>query len=225
VVHLSTVAVYPRKDGPAVVTPDQSLDPFPELRDDYAWSKIGAERWATLYQRAGRLDVTTLRLGIVYGRGCDYVARVWRRLGPLTVVAGSPRMLVPLVHVDDVVEAVWRALDRRGAVGSALHVVGPDAPTQATYLARRAEARREPTRIVYVPIGFAATLVRRRGWRTALRAPAGPSRLYALAWAVQEARYDLGATARALGWTPRIGIDEGLGERAARTPAPVAAAG
>jgi len=225
VVHLSSIAVYPRKDGPVVVTPDEPLDPFPELRDDYAWSKIGAERWVALHGRGGRLEVVTLRLGIVYGRGRDYVARVWRRLGgPFVAIAGTPRMRVPLVHVDDVVEAVGRALEARRRIGSALHVVGPDAPTQAAYLARRATIRGERMRPIYVPIGLAAALARRRAWHDALRAPGATSRLYALAWTVQETRYDLHETERVLGWTPRITIEDGLDERTAGVPAPVAAA-
>src|SRR4029450_8288876 len=49
VVHLSTVAVYGRKGDEQVVRPADGYDPFPELRGDYAWSKIGAERWVDLY--------------------------------------------------------------------------------------------------------------------------------------------------------------------------------
>src|SRR5262249_45007089 len=39
-VHLSTVAVYGRKGDGQFVRPTDGYDPFPELRDDYAWSKI-----------------------------------------------------------------------------------------------------------------------------------------------------------------------------------------
>src|SRR5262249_58949840 len=67
-VHLSTVAVYGRKDDGQVVRPADGYDPFPELRDDYAWSKIEAERWVHLYRRRG-LDAVVLRPGIVYGGG------------------------------------------------------------------------------------------------------------------------------------------------------------
>src|SRR5688572_344553 len=143
VVHLSTIAVYPRRQGGVPVSPDDALDPFPELRDDYAWSKIGAEGWVALQRRAGAFDAVTLRLGIVYGCGRDFVARVWRRLaGPVAVIAGSRRMLLPLVHVDDVAEAVWRVAEARRVASPVLHVVGPETPTQATYLARDRKSTR-----------------------------------------------------------------------------------
>src|SRR5262245_27593781 len=134
-VHLSTVAVYPRRDGGPAVVPDDPVDPFPALREPYAWSKIAAEQWVALHRRAHALDVITLRLGIVYGRGRDFVARIHRRVaGRVVAIAGSPRMLLPLVHVDDVTEAVWRVVDARRVSAPVLHVVGPETPTQAGYL-------------------------------------------------------------------------------------------
>ena len=38
VVHLSTIAVYARQEPGALVSADEPLEPFAELRDDYAWS-------------------------------------------------------------------------------------------------------------------------------------------------------------------------------------------
>jgi nucleoside-diphosphate-sugar epimerase len=211
VVHLSSIAVYPRRDGNLPVSPDDPLDPFPELRDAYAWSKIGAERWVALHRRVQGLDAITLRLGIVYGRGRDFVARVWRRLvGPVIVVAGSPRMLLPLVHVGDVAEAVWRVVDARRLAAPVLNVVGPETPTQASYLARRGAYRPERLMPLYVSLGAFQRLAERRAWAHALQLGARGSRAYALAWSAQRTRYDLRPTERALGWAPRIGLDEGL---------------
>jgi nucleoside-diphosphate-sugar epimerase len=224
VVHLSTIAVYPRRDGGLPVAPDDALDPLPELRDDYAWSKIGAEGWVALHRRGGH-DAVTLRLGIVYGRGRDFVARVWRRLaGPVAVIAGSRRMLLPLVHVDDVAEAVWRVADARRVTQPILHVVGPEQPTQASYLARRATYRGKLVPL-YVSLAAFRRLSERRAWATALRGPRDGSRVYALAWTAQQARYDMRATERALGWLPRIGLDDGLRGPAASGAVAIAAAG
>jgi nucleoside-diphosphate-sugar epimerase len=226
VIHLSSIAVYSRREPGAIVSPDDPVDPFPELREPYAWSKIGAESWVALHRRASALDVVTLRLGIVYGRERDVVARVSRRLaGPLAVVAGSPGMLLPLVHVDDVAEAVWRVAEARRVATPTLHVVGPETPTQRSYLARRAAHRRERMLALYVPLGLARALAARRAWADALARPSRASRATALAWCAQHVRYDMGPTERTLGWMPRITIDDGL-----RGPAPagtltIAAAG
>ncbi len=159
VVHVSTLAVYGRKGDGQLVRPADGYDPFPELRDDYAWSKIAAERWVRLYRDRGGLDAVVLRPGIVYGGRRDFVARVARRgVGPLLVVLGSPEMLLPLVHVHDVAEAVLRALRTSCAPPEPLDLVGPDMPTQAEYLRRRNAARAERIVPVYVR---AAGLLRR----------------------------------------------------------------
>jgi nucleoside-diphosphate-sugar epimerase len=215
-VHLSTVAVYGRKDDGQVVRPADGYDPFPELRDDYAWSKIEAERWVHLYRHRG-LDAVVLRPGIVYGGRRDFVARVARRAsGSLLVVLGSPGMLLPLVHVRDVAEAVVRALRIRSAPAEPLDLVAPGMPTQAEYLARRSAARGEHLVPIYAP---AARLLRRIA---AVPAPQTVRALaYRLAWATQSVRYENGPLARALGWSPGVDLAQGVVD--AIGAAPVAA--
>ena len=205
-VHLSTVAVYGRKDDGQVARPADGHDPFPELRDDYAWSKIEAERWVHLYRAHGGLDTVVLRPGIVYGGRRDFVARVARRAaGSLLVVLGSPGMLLPLVHVRDVAEAVVRARRIRSAPPEALDLVGPGMPTQAEYLARRGAARGEHLVPIYLP---AARLLRRIANLPASRTARALA--YRLAWATQSVRYDNEPLAQALGWRPCVELAQGL---------------
>jgi nucleoside-diphosphate-sugar epimerase len=219
-VHLSTVAVYGRKDDERIVRHADGYDPFPELRDDYAWSKIGAERWVHLYRAQGGLDTVVLRPGIVYGGRRDFVARVTRRMvGPVLVVLGSPGMLLPLVHVRDVAEAVARALCTGSTPAEPLDLVGPETPTQAEYLDCWSAARGESVVPVYVP---AARILRRIA---SLPCPETARALaYRLAWATQSVRYENGPLARALGWSPSIGLREGLAPRRAPARVPVAVA-
>ena len=210
-VHLSTVAVSGRKGDGQVVRPAEGYDPFPELRDDYAWSKIAAERWVHLYRVHCGLDTVVLRPGIVYGGQRDFLARVSRRaVGPLLLVVGSPGMLLPLVHVRDVAEAVVRALRADGTPAEPLNLVGPDMPTQAEYLACWSAARGESLVPVYVP---AARLLRRIASLPSPRTARAFA--YRLAWATQSVRYEQGPLARALGWSPSVGLPQGLAPRRA----------
>jgi nucleoside-diphosphate-sugar epimerase len=214
VVHLSTLAVYGRKCDGQFVRPADGYDPFPELRDDYAWSKIAAERWVRLYRDHGGLDAVVLRPGIIYGGRRDFVARVARRVGPLLVVLGSPGMLLPLVHVHDVAEAVLRALRTASAPREPLDLVGPDMPTQAEYLRRRNAARDERVVPLYVR---AAGLLRRIAALESARTARALA--YRLAWATQSVRYDVEPLARALGWCARIDLPRGLAPRLVHAPA------
>jgi nucleoside-diphosphate-sugar epimerase len=205
-VHLSTVAVYGRKGDGQVVRPADGYDPFPELRCDYAWSKIEAERWVHLYRAHGGLDAVVLRPGIVYGGRRDFIARIARRAaGSLLVILGSPGMLLPLVHVHDVAEAVVRALRSTSAPAEPLDLVGPGMPTQAEYLARRSAARGEHIVPVYAPV---ARLLRRIAGLPSPRTARALA--YRLAWATQSVRYESGALAHALGWCPSIDLPQGL---------------
>jgi nucleoside-diphosphate-sugar epimerase len=209
VVHVSTVAVYGRKGDGQFVRSADGYDPFPELRDDYAWSKIAAEGWVRLYRDHGGLDAVVLRPGIVYGGRRDFVARVARRgVGPLLVVLGWPAMLLPMVHVHDVAEAVLRALRISRAPADALDLVGPDMPTQAEYLRQRNAARGERIVPVYVR---AATLLRKLAALESARTARALA--YRLAWATQSVRYDVDRLAQALGWSPRIDLGRGLAPR------------
>jgi nucleoside-diphosphate-sugar epimerase len=216
VVHVSTLAVYGRKCDGQFVRPADGYDPFPDLRDDYAWSKIAAERWVRLYRDHGGLDTVVLRPGIVYGGRRDFVARIARRgVGPLLVVLGSPEMLLPLVHVHDVAEAVLRALRSSSAPAEPLDLVGPDMPTQAEYLRRR-NAARAAERIVPVYVRAAGLLRRIAAVERVRRVRA---LAYRLAWATQSVRYDVGPLARALGWCPGIDLPRGFTPRLERAAA------
>ena len=212
-VHVSSIAVYGWARPGSVVGPERGYDPCPELRDDYAWSKIEADRWVDLYRTRGLLETTTLRPGIIYGRGRDFVARMSRAVGGrLRVIFGSPRMRVPLVHLADMVDAIVHAVTRTGRVARPVNVVGPDSPTQAEYLALRRERRGEAVRSVYLPMLPARLAARIAEGRARFRVPSGRDLAYCLAWAAQEVTYDLRPAAAELGWTPRIPVSDGLGE-------------
>lgn len=216
-VHLSSVAVYGRKDDGRLVEVSDGYDPCPELRDDYAWSKIAAERWVRLYRAQGGLDTVVLRPGIVYGSRRDFVARVARRApGSVLLVLGSPAMRLPLVHADDVAEAVLRVLRVPEAPAAPLDLIGPRSPTQAEYLARRGAARAD--RLVPIYLRVAPVL------RALARLPESRARAlaYRLAWATQSVRYDGTTLARALDWQPAIDVACGLRTPPDAAPAAVA---
>ena len=213
VVHVSSIAVYGWARPGSVVGPEFGYDPCPELRDDYAWSKIEADRWVDVYRQRGLLDAVTLRPGIIYGRGRDFVARMFRAVGGgLRVVFGSPRMRVPLVHLTDVVEAVFQAVTRTGRIARPVNVVGPDTPTQAEYFALRRARRGDGARPVYLPMAPARLAGSFAAHRARFRVPTGRDLAYCLAWAAQETSYDLRPAAAELGWTPRVAVADGLGD-------------
>lgn len=212
-VHVSTVAVYGWKRPGSLIGPDDPYEPCPDLRDDYAWSKIAADRWVRLYRDRGLLDAVSVRPGIVYGGGRDFVARVWRRLrGPLCAIGGGGNDVLPLVHLRDTAEAIWRAASCLRGTRSPVNVVGPDAPTQSEYLRLRARQLGEEIRPIWIPFQLLRPWTRWLAARSQESVPQSGSLFYSLTWSAQAVRFDLEATRRDLGWAPDITPAETLNE-------------
>lgn len=133
IIHLSSLAVY----GSARGEVDEST-PLTGAREPYGAAKLVAEQLALAYPRA-----VILRPGIVYGPASpwwsDRIARllVARRLGDLGAAAQG---VCNLVHVDDVAEAVVRAVRAAGVEGQIYNLSLPQPPTWNEYFRRYAEA-------------------------------------------------------------------------------------
>jgi nucleoside-diphosphate-sugar epimerase len=216
IVHLSTMMVY----GTAVGTVDESAVLKGDW-DDYSAAKTEVEHLA----RACK-SVVQLRPGIVYGPDSPIwsgqVGR-WlrqRRLGDLGE-AGSG--YCNLVHVDDVVEAVLRALRMPGIEGEAFNLSLPSPPTWNDYFRQYATALGTDVvpishhRLLFEqyllapPLKIAELASRRLRFRWR---PPVPIRPWFVRLCGQALRLDVGKAERDLGlrWTP---LDQGLRESAA----------
>jgi nucleoside-diphosphate-sugar epimerase len=133
IVHLSTMMVY----GTAVGEVDESAALKGDW-DDYSAAKAEVERLSRSYAR-----VVNLRPGIVYGPHSP----IWsgwvgqwlrqRRIGDLGTAGLG---YCNLVHVDDVVEAVSRALLLPGIEGEAFNLSLSSPPTWNDYFCKYAQA-------------------------------------------------------------------------------------
>lgn len=130
VIHLSTIDVY---GGATGTVSEQS--PLLMTGADYGDSKIEAERLCE-DARASGLAVTILRPTIVYGPHSalwtvEFADRLAR--GNWLLSAESTGGTCNLVYVDDVVQAVLRALKAPVPLNSAYNVNGADRPTWHQY--------------------------------------------------------------------------------------------
>jgi 2-alkyl-3-oxoalkanoate reductase len=135
VVYLSSMAVY----GSARGVTDEAAPLLGDL-GEYSVAKSTVDKLAD-----GRPEIVRLRPGIVYGPespwwsggiGCLLVQR---RLGDLGARGAGA---CNLVHVDDVAQAVVRALEVPEAAGEAFNLGSPDPPTWNEYFRRYARALR-----------------------------------------------------------------------------------
>ena len=213
---------------PLVGAPAGPADPA-AARGRYARSKALAER-AALAADCPELAVVAVRPHLVWGPGdTQLVARVVERsrAGRLPLLDGGTA-LVDSTYVQDAADALVAAClraDRDGVHGRALVVSSGEPRTVAELLASlcRASGAPVPTRSVPAGLARAAGAAVEALWAARpLLGTAGrsgddePPMTRFLAEQLSTAHwFDQRETRRALGWAPRVGLDEGFARLAA----------
>jgi nucleoside-diphosphate-sugar epimerase len=118
-IHLSSVMVY-GFDYPEGITEE---GPFDGANNPYCQTKLESDQAALAMHDPGRLDVTVIRPGDVYGPGC--VSWVVRPIGlmkrNLFALVDGGKPLINHVHVDNLIDAVFAAIER-DAVGTSFTI-------------------------------------------------------------------------------------------------------
>ena len=141
IVNLSTMMVYGTTRGRVSEEAD-----LPGDWDDYSAAKLQVEHIAAAYPR-----VVHLRPGIVYGPNSPlWTAQIarWLCQGRLGELGAGGRGICNLVHVDDVLAAVFHALQDAGLEGRAYNLSLPSPPTWNEYFRAFAGALKTPLRTI-----------------------------------------------------------------------------
>jgi nucleoside-diphosphate-sugar epimerase len=222
-VHFSSIAIYGRREG-RVAEADEGLPPF----DAYAEAKRRCETSFRAWSEAapGRRAIA-LRPGIVYGAGSSlWIDKMAQRIlsGGWGVFGPRGEGLAALIHVDDLAQQTLAACRRLVAAEReslppfvALNAVGPESVAWNAYFQALAEALGRPPLRTWSPAGIAfrqtlaipAKIARRTGFdlfaRAALAPGPGELALFSL-----HADYSGAKAARILGFSPAIGLRQGL---------------
>jgi predicted dehydrogenase/nucleoside-diphosphate-sugar epimerase len=211
-VYVSSMSVLDHAGHRAGVPVNESspYEPFPQQRGLYTQTKLEAEKMVLAAAAAGRVRAVVLRPGQIYGPGAEKfppsgtigIAGRW-------LVVGSGKHHVPLVYVDNVVDALMLAATRDLPNGAVFQLVDPLGLMQRDYVdyARRAG---RPVRAWYVPAWFlklAGFGVELLGKAIKRPVPLTPYRVRSITplWPC-----DCTAAHTTLGWQPRIGIQAGM---------------
>jgi len=182
-----------------------AVEPRPECRGHYTLSKTQAERIVRDAIRDHNLPAVILRPGQIFGPS-DAHPSIYGTvtLGNRCIVVGDGSCRLPLIYLDDVVDAILLAADRPGACGSIFHVVDPEPITQNEFLSHaRSAAVRAPRMLLY-----AAALAAELAGKLLRRSV--PVTRYRLGTIRSVPHFDCSAAERALGWRPRVGVRGGL---------------
>ncbi|MGA2096859.1 MAG: polysaccharide deacetylase family protein [Candidatus Acidiferrum sp.] len=110
------------------------LEPHPEWRDHYSYSKLRQEQLFWEYQERNAFELVVLRPGVIYGPGGGHFSnRVGLTIGNWQLHFGGSNPL-PLSYVDNCAEAVVIAGVHPSAAGQVYNVHDDDLPTCRQYL-------------------------------------------------------------------------------------------
>ena len=137
-VHISSMSVLDRvgsaRLGDEPVDERARLEPRADERGAYTRAKLEAEQLVSAAARAG-LPCVILRPGQIFGGGIalinDAVARSIPSPGAgRWLVLGDGKLVLPLVYIDDVVDAILQAVAKQLTHGETLQLVDPAQLTQ-----------------------------------------------------------------------------------------------
>lgn len=215
VIYTSSVVVY-GLDGSPTNAPLPESTPYAEHPDRWAYylrSKLEADRLALEYGRAHGLEVTVLRLGILFGPGAGRApGRGFVELGPLRLLIGRGGNALPYTYVGNAVDCLLLAAVTPEAAGQAYNVMDEPQISVRNMTALRRRIAQERARIVPLPPVALDGLARLLEWRSARHdslTPPGLSR-FVVRSACRDVRYDTSKARQQLGWQPEISLDEGL---------------
>lgn len=206
-VYISSMSVidWAGSDNGAV-SEQARLEPRPEQRGPYTRAKLEAERIVSAAAGAG-VPCVILRPGQIFGGGIPLISgAVARQAAGRWLVLGDGKLELPLVYIDDVVQAIVAAIDKQITHGEIIQIIDPEHLTQEDVLAAAGGARpvlRVPRRLVFA-LGKLTELP------LAAIGKQSPIGTYRLKSALARLHYESDRAMTLLGWRPHVGVREGI---------------
>jgi len=209
-VHVSSLSVldWAGARAGAPMSEETPLEPRAEERGSYTRAKLEAERLVTRYVHEHGLPAVILRPGQIFGGRIPLLTpAVARRAAGRWWVLGDGRVRLPLVYLDDVVDAMIQAARSELRGGEIIQLVDAGVFTQNDVL-RLAVGKDAP--VVHVPrwLVFAAGKVSEL--LLGLLGRQSPLSVYRLRSALADRQFTSTRAEALLGWVPRVGAQEGM---------------
>lgn len=208
-VHCSTVGVQGQIDHPPAAE-DYRFQPG----DHYQETKLEGELIAREYQTQG-FAVTIVRPVGIYGPGDTRFLKLFRGIATgRFVMIGSGRTLYHLTYIDDLVDGFILAGTHPAAVGEVFTIAGERYTTLRELVQLIADILGKPyprLRVPFAPV-YAASVACEKvcGW-IGVNPPLFPRRVEFFA---KDRAFDISKARRLLGYSPKVGLEEGLSRTA-----------
>ena len=207
-VHISSMSVidWAGNDRSGPVTEAAAVEPRPDERGAYTRAKLEAEQLVSAAVSAG-LPAVILRPGQIFGGGIPLInGAVARNAGGRWLVLGDGKIELPLVYIDDVVDAMMAAVKKRLVRGEIIQIIDPEHLTQEDVLSLAGGSRP----IVRVPRPIVFALGKLSEYPLGALGRQSPVGVYRLKSALARLHYESQQAASLLDWRPRVGVREGI---------------
>jgi nucleoside-diphosphate-sugar epimerase len=207
-VHISSMSVVDwagsDKNGP--VNEGTAVEPRADERGAYTRAKLEAEKLVVAATKQG-LPAVILRPGQIFGGGIPLITgAIARNAGGRWLVLGDGKIELPLVYIDDVVDAMMAAVDRVLVGGEIIQIIDPARLTQQDVLEIAGGARP----VVHVPRPVVFALGKLSEYPLGALGRQSPVAVYRLKSALARLHYESDRAQSILGWQPRVGVREGI---------------
>lgn len=198
-----------------VVTEEAQLERFPLCRGHYTAAKLEAENLVTeAMNHDGQPIVVVLRPGTLYGPGGE----VYTKMIGITfeqkvfIVFGNGENELPLVHVDNVVDAIVECIRKSAADNQVFNVVDHDQVTKKMYMEQVVKPLYSRAVVLYCPMFVICALTWVQEKVLLLLGKAPVLTMYRLASSQKRVRYDTLEIQNAIGWRSRIRFAQGASQ-------------
>ncbi|MDB4958396.1 MAG: hypothetical protein JWO36_5965 [Myxococcales bacterium] len=221
-VHISSMSVvdWAGNSGNGAVNEGSSLEPRADERGAYTRAKLEAEKLVVDAAKQG-LPCVILRPGQIFGGGIALInGAVARNAGGRWLVLGDGKLSLPLVYIDDVVDAIMKCVDKKLVGGEVIQIIDPTSLTQDEVL--DLAGGKKP--IMRVPRQIVFALGKLSEYPLGALGRQSPVAVYRLKSALARLTYESDRAKALLGWLPRVGVREGIKRVSEPQSAPVMAA-
>ena len=207
-VHVSSMSVidWAGSAGNGPVTEGANLEPRADERGAYTRAKLEAELLVCAAVKQG-LPAVILRPGQIFGGGIPLInGAIARNAGGRWLVLGDGKLELPLVYVDDVVDAIMASITRKLVHGEVIQIIDPEHLTQEDVLGLAGGSRS----ILRVPRPLVFALGKLSELPLGALGRQSPVAVYRLKSALARLPYECDRAHSLLGWRPRVGVREGI---------------
>jgi 2-alkyl-3-oxoalkanoate reductase len=221
-VYISSCNVYELAgyaDG-QIVTEDAQLERSPLRRGHYSAAKLQAETLVTEAMNRGGCPAIVLRLGTLYGPGAEvYTPMIGVSFSRrIFVVFGDGESELPLIHVDNAVDAILDCMACSAADNQVFNVVDPERVTKKMYIDQVVKPLYPNAIVIYCPMSLLVTLTWLQEKALAILGKQPALTLYRLAASQRRVRYSASKIQRTAGWRSRVGFQQAAQSIAAVQP-------